>query len=62
MSDCEATMPFGKYKGRKLDEVPAAYLDWLRDQEWLGEWPAVSKYIEDNAKWIDHDLESEDEP
>ena len=22
-------MPFGKYKGKKLDEIPLVYLDWL---------------------------------
>ncbi|WP_213318465.1 putative quorum-sensing-regulated virulence factor [Chlamydiifrater volucris] len=25
-------MPFGKYKGKKLTEVPASYIQWLQDQ------------------------------
>lgn len=25
-------MPFGKYKGEKMERVPASYLLWLRDQ------------------------------
>lgn len=25
-------MPFGKYKGEKMEDVPASYLLWLRDQ------------------------------
>lgn len=26
-------MPFGKYKGKLLDELPDTYLLWLKDQE-----------------------------
>jgi uncharacterized protein (DUF3820 family) len=26
-------MPFGKYKGEPLSEIPTAYLDWLIGQE-----------------------------
>jgi diadenosine tetraphosphatase ApaH/serine/threonine PP2A family protein phosphatase len=33
-------MPFGKYKGVELTEVPRPYLRWLRGQEWLDGWPA----------------------
>lgn len=49
--------PFGKHKGRPMEEVPASYLDWLRDQPWLGDWPAVKEYIERNARIIDEELE-----
>lgn len=28
-------MPFGKHAGKKLDEVPLMYLDWLLGQDWL---------------------------
>ena len=31
----EIVLPFGKFKGLPLDEVPLTYLDWLVDQEWL---------------------------
>jgi hypothetical protein len=31
-------MPFGKYKGMELSEIPRDYLVWLRDQEWVGPW------------------------
>ncbi len=27
-------MPYGKYKGRYLDELPEAYLVWFRQQGW----------------------------
>jgi len=38
-------MPFGKYKGRKMEDVPASYLLWLRDQGAVGE---IREYIEEN--------------
>lgn len=38
-------MPFGKYQGVKLTEVPRPYLRWLRRQEWLGTW--LVKAIDD---------------
>lgn len=28
-------MPFGKYKGMDLVDVPVHYLEWLVEQEWL---------------------------
>jgi uncharacterized protein (DUF3820 family) len=39
-------MPWGKYKGEKMEKVPAGYLLWLRDNGYArGE---VGKYIEEN--------------
>lgn len=28
-------MPFGKYRGRPVDELPDDYVEWLLEQEWL---------------------------
>lgn len=53
------SMPFGKYKGYRMDEVPASYLDWLHGQDWIHEWPLVIEYIEENRDIIDLDLELE---
>ena len=39
-------MPFGKYKGEKMENVPASYLLWLRDQKVLHK--QVGNYIEEN--------------
>ena len=42
-------MPFGKYKGEKMEDVPAGYLHWL----WVNfkgkdRYCAVGRYIKDN--------------
>lgn len=42
----QSLMPFGKYKGRKMEDVPADYLLWLRDQKCRE--PEVAEYIEEN--------------
>lgn len=39
-------MPFGKYQGKPMIEVPAKYLLWLFDNNCSNE--AVRKYINDN--------------
>jgi uncharacterized protein (DUF3820 family) len=44
--DDQTPMPFGKYTGKKLIEVPAHYLIWLHENnKCFGE---LKKYIEDN--------------
>lgn len=51
-------MPFGAHKGKPMEKVPAEYLDWLSDQDWLGKsWPAVKAYIDHNRAVIDKELE-----
>jgi len=37
-------MPFGKYKGERLGNVPDHYLVWFLKQEWSGEWPDLVEY------------------
>ena len=32
------SIPFGKYKGMELADVPQSYLRWLRQQKWVGAW------------------------
>lgn len=49
--------PFGKHKGVPYEKVPASYLDWLSDQPWLTEWPAVKRYIDYNRDVINQELE-----
>ncbi len=46
----ESLMPYGKYKGTKMANVPASYLLWVYDQEWCkGD---IKKYITDNLQTI----------
>lgn len=33
-----ATMPFGKHKGRRLEDIPIQYLGWLHDECELDGW------------------------
>lgn len=42
-------MPFGKYIGKPLDEIPLTYLDWLRGENFLvGKTKeAVTNYLKD---------------
>lgn len=42
-------MEWGRFKGQQFIEIPAWYLLWLYDQDWLKpEKPAVWAYIHDN--------------
>lgn len=49
-------MPFGKYKDCEMDDIPASYLDWLRGQSWIDQWPLIAKYIEENSMSINSEL------
>lgn len=41
-------MPFGKFKGEKMANVPAKYLLWIYEQYWcVG---AIKKYIKENLE------------
>jgi hypothetical protein len=53
-------MPWGQYKGESMENVPADYLDWLRQQDWLPKWPGLDAYIKANKDVIDQQL-AEDE-
>lgn len=59
----EDEMPFGKHKGKKMRDVPAEYLDWLRDQAFVRySWPKVYGYIRNNANVIDSELDEGEKP
>lgn len=44
--DDQSLMPFGKYKGEKLENVPARYLLWLWDSGVYSEESPLHDYIE----------------
>lgn len=49
------------HNGKKMQDVPASYLDWLDGQGWLErKHPDVKDYIDRNRKAINQDLERED--
>jgi len=51
-------MLFGKYKYIKMKDVPADYLDWLNEQEWIErDFKEVFNYIQDNIDAINKELE-----
>ena len=54
-------MPFGKYKGKPMRDVPATYLDWLYDQPWLPKWPRVAAYIDTNMNCVIKELKEQRE-
>lgn len=37
-------MPFGKYKGTRLGEVPDDYWRWFLKQDWCDKCPALVEY------------------
>ncbi len=57
--DSDFTMPFGKYTGIKLEEIPLKYLDWLIGQDWLKD-PVkmcVEEYMSNDT--VQRELDSE---
>jgi hypothetical protein len=46
----ESLMPFGKYKGKKMGEIPDYYLLWLWDNASLRD--PLKAYIADNLEVI----------
>lgn len=55
----KSLMPFGKYQGKILQEVPANYLLWMLNQLWARQqWPLIIEYIRANKDVLE--LENED--
>lgn len=54
-------MPFGKYMGVELTEIPESYLRWLRAQPWVGQWllDGVDGVLCDNPGWSEDADEEE---
>lgn len=51
----ESIMPFGKYKGEKMANIPPDYLIWLYDNGKCYE--EVRKYIADNLDVLKSEIE-----
>jgi uncharacterized protein (DUF3820 family) len=48
MNDDEPVMPFGKYKGEPLADIPVSYLDWIIGQDWIK--PDLKEQIEEHLQ------------
>ena len=46
-------MPFGKYQGAELNEIPESYLHWLRTQPWVSGWllRGIDGVLGDQGGW-----------
>ena len=51
-------MPWGKYKGELLMDIPHGWFRWLREQDWLEQHPALHKYVIERD-WGDEDEDEE---
>lgn len=56
MLNDDSLMPFGKYKGTKMGNVPAEYLMWLYDNNKCDK--AVREYIEDNLDVLQYEIKN----
>lgn len=47
-------IPFGKYKGKLIADVPSNYLNWLREQEFVyTDYPELAKQIKIELEFRD---------
>lgn len=53
----ESLMPFGKYKGEKMANVPASYLMWIYDNNKCS--AEVKEYINDNMDVLKQEIKNE---
>lgn len=37
MAESLFTIPFGKYEGQDIEDIPDFYLEWLLDQMWFAQ-------------------------
>lgn len=55
----DSLMPFGKYQGTKMANVPASYLLWLHDQGQV--FGAMKEYLIDNLDALKMEAKGERE-
>ena len=54
--DDNSIMPWGKYRGEKMANVPASYLLWLFSQHKLRD--DIKKYVEENILILEKEVEN----
>lgn len=50
----DSPMPYGKYKGLPMEEVPADYLIWLVDNSRAS--PEIIEYVKENREVLDKEI------
>jgi len=50
-------MPFGKYKGEALSDIPTEHLDWCIGQDWLKDdlKSSIDAHLRTRADWLRQD-------
>jgi uncharacterized protein (DUF3820 family) len=58
----DTPMPFGKYKGKLICDLPNSYIFWLLDQDWVvKDWPNLYEQIQIENQYRDKFGFDEDE-
>lgn len=53
----KSVMPFGIHKGKQMIDVPADYLIWCQEQDWIKrEWPPIYDYIQENIAALKYEI------
>lgn len=53
----EDLFPFGRFKDKKMKDVPAWYLDYMRDKDWVKtDYPGLWAYLIEKKEVIDNEL------
>lgn len=64
LSNKDFVLSFGEHKGKRLDDVPLLYLDWLVGEDWLHEETKriVSEYLSEPVikKELEKELENKE--
>lgn len=55
----ESPFPFGVHKGKKMENVPASYLDWFDGQDWSKDWPLVKAYVKKNRAVLNMEIDQQ---
>lgn len=58
--ESDITLAFGKYKGKKLSDVPNNYKAWLSEQDWIDDSTKLALFSKAHIYRADRDRERED--